>query len=322
MALYRDNPPLKGSFLHLLRTKRFRRAILFGSIGAALVLSITIVSTLTKIDFGTLLINRDNRAFDAITLSEPGVAVSNQVTALAGTNAAASGGTSPGVEATAAFPSINTSLVSTNYSYTFVVKETKANSFQAGDNLKIQVFKDAALITTLYMKQDVVDDASVEGVTVEVDMGPSAGGAMSTTVTPVLGNTFEQRDYRWYTDADSVTPGAALAVENSPFTNAVDGTPYHFRMTVMALGANEPAGSRFKLQYSTSVSGPWTDLGTLGSNEVWRGYDNPTPTDGAALPGILSYPTHSTAHARPTRRPTTPQRWPLWARTSRPSSPG
>jgi hypothetical protein len=59
----------------------------------AVALSITIVSTITTIDFGTLLINRDNRVFDDITLSEPGVVVGDQVTALAGVNATASGAT-------------------------------------------------------------------------------------------------------------------------------------------------------------------------------------------------------------------------------------
>ena len=56
-------------------------------------MSITIVSTITTIDFGTLLINRDNRVFDDITLSEPGVVVGDQVAALAGVNATASGAT-------------------------------------------------------------------------------------------------------------------------------------------------------------------------------------------------------------------------------------
>ena len=252
-----------------------------------MVSGITVVSTVAAVDLGTIFINTDNRSFDQITLSEPGVIVGNQLTALAGVNAAASGNTSPGVEATNTLPSINTALVSSSYSYKFEVKEARADSFQAGDNFKIEVFKNAALIGTLYMRQDSVDDASVEGVTVEVDLGPSSSGEMTTTVTPVLGATFTQQDYRWYTNANSVNPGAALAVENSIFTSAVDGTPYHLRMGVEAVDANEAAGRRFKLQVSTFTSGPWTDLGVLGSTEVWRGYDNSIPVDGAALPGIL-----------------------------------
>jgi hypothetical protein len=98
------------------------------------------------------------------------------------------------VEVTSALPLINSALVSTNYSYKFVVKETQADSFQVGDNLKIEVRKNAALIAILYMKQDVVDDATIEGITVEVDLGPSSSGTMSTTITPVLGTTFEQSD--------------------------------------------------------------------------------------------------------------------------------
>ena len=39
----------------------------------------------------------------------------------------------------------------------------------------------------------------------------------------------------------------------------------------------------FKLQFATSVSGPWTDIGAQGSAATWRGYDNATPADGATL---------------------------------------
>lgn len=287
MALDRGDSPFKDSLFQTLRTKRFRRAIFLGLIGATVVSGITMVSTLTTIDLGSVFLRSDNRSFDQVTLTEPGVVIGNQLVELAGVNSAASGNTSPGVEASSALPSINTALVTSNYSYKFEVKEAEANSFQAGDNQKIEVFKDAALIATLYLKQDVVDDANVEGVTVEVDMGATSSGVMTTTVTPVLSNTLAQQDYRWYTNADSVTPGTALAIENAIYNNAVDGTPYHLRMSIEPTTVNEPAGRRFKLQYSTFTSGPWTDLGTPGSTEVWRGYDNSTVIDGAALPSVL-----------------------------------
>jgi hypothetical protein len=64
------------------------------------------------------------------------------------------------------------------------LKEAAANSLQAGENFKIEVYRDdgssTSLVATLYMKQDTVDDASVEGVTVQAYTG----------LTDVLGDVF------------------------------------------------------------------------------------------------------------------------------------
>ncbi|MDA0988008.1 MAG: hypothetical protein O2783_02485, partial [Chloroflexi bacterium] len=114
MALDRGDSPFKDSLFQMLRTKRFRRAIFLGLIGATVVSGITMVSTLTTIDLGSVFLRSDNRSFDQITLTEPGVVIGNQLVALAGVNSAASGNTSPGVEASSALPSINTTLVSSN----------------------------------------------------------------------------------------------------------------------------------------------------------------------------------------------------------------
>ena len=47
------------------------------------------------------------------------------------------------------------------------------------------------------------------------------------------------------------------------------------------------AGATFKLQHATSTSGPWTDVGAIGSGATWRGHDNATPADGAAITTVL-----------------------------------
>ena len=124
-------------------------------------------------------------------------------------------------------------------------------------------------------------------------MAESAGTALdSYSVYPALvtssgGEVLEQVNYRWYANADSLTPGAALAAEATAAIDLVDGTPYHLRMNVANTVIDLSPGPAFKLQYSDSTSGPWTDVGAIGSGEIWRGYDNPTPADGTTLSSTL-----------------------------------
>jgi hypothetical protein len=99
----------------------------------------------------------------------------------------AAGTDPPGVEATSGLPRVTngqSELLFARYLYRFEVKEAAANSLQAGENFKIEVYRDdgssTSLVATLYMKQDTVDDASVEGVTVQAYTG----------LTDVLGDVF------------------------------------------------------------------------------------------------------------------------------------
>ena len=148
-----------------------------------------------------------------------------------------------------------------------------------------------------------VDDSTVEGShTGTITHSASGGGYGGVSVPSVVANVTDndapgsqvlnQRDYRWYTNADSISPGAALAAENTAITGAVEGTPYHLRMSVRNTVVDLNAGAAFKLQYSTSLSGPWSDLGAPASGSTWRGYDNSAAADGATLPSnLLSNPT-------------------------------
>ena len=105
--------------------------------------------------------------------------------------------------------------------------------------------------------------------------------------TAVPSPLLSQEDYRWYQNADAVQPTTGLAAENTPLANTVEGNVYRLRMNLEDSAAQLPAGELFKLQYGTSISGPWTDVGGVGSAEVWRGYDNPTPIDGSSLSTVL-----------------------------------
>ena len=48
-----------------------------------------------------------------------------------------------------------------------------------------------------------------------------------------------------------------------------------------------PAGTAYKLQYSTATGGPWTDVGGFGSGAIWRGFDNSGITDGVQIDAVL-----------------------------------
>ena len=81
-----------------------------------------------------------------------------------------------------------------------------------------------------------------------------------------------------------IAPSTPLADENTPFTADTDGPVYRLRMNVEVTTVDMPTGThRFKLQYALTSTGPWTDVGAVGSSETWRGVDNPTVEDGAPV---------------------------------------
>ena len=100
--------------------------------------------------------------------------------------------------------------------------------------------------------------------------------------------TFTQRDYGWFTNANSVTPGAALAAQNVTTTSVAPTTVLRLRMNVEVGGLLLSTTTQaFKLQYATTSAGPWTDVGLITSTDPWRGFNNTTPTDGATIPSLL-----------------------------------
>ena len=148
-----------------------------------------------------------------------------------------------------------------------------------------------------------VDDATVEGnhtgtITHSASGGSYDGGSISSVVASITDDDaagseqLEQLEYRWYANADSMSPGAALAAQDSSLAGGTESTPYHLRMSVRDSVVDLNPGQAFKLQYATSQSGPWTDVGAAGSAKVWRGYDNPSVADGATIPtSLLSFAT-------------------------------
>ena len=115
----------------------------------------------------------------------------------------------------------------------------------------------------------------------------TAGLPMSTAPVSAGINDLSQTDYRWYENIDAVQPTTPLGAENTAITGATQGAVYRLRMNITDSGVKLDPPATFKLQHGTTTTGPWTDVGAIGSGGTWRGYDNPTPSDGDAITANL-----------------------------------
>jgi hypothetical protein len=162
---------MRREFMSRVTPSALRWAILLGVIGA-LFTGFMLVNTVTSTSLGTSDVKLANETFSDdsdITLVRKGIKLVQTTTAAVGTSA-------PGqVEITSALPAVNNALTQNNYAYEFEVKESGVTTLQSDENLKIEVYGDdgttTTLLATLYTRQATVDDASVEGVTVTVDLG-------------------------------------------------------------------------------------------------------------------------------------------------------
>jgi len=103
----------------------------------------------------------------------------------------------------------------------------------------------------------------------------------------------DQEGFRYYENANSLTPTTPLGAENTAISNVDNGDVTRLRVAIQH-GESEivPASDfsikmQFKEGSSCSAAGTWIDVGAQGSGAVWRGFDNATPTDGATLPSSL-----------------------------------
>lgn len=107
----------------------------------------------------------------------------------------------------------------------------------------------------------------------------------------------EQVAFRWYANADSVTPGSALAAQDSKTSPATGGVRMRLLLHV---GLAPLSGRKYKLQSSLKsgtcdtafVGETYTDVATASGDIVF--YNNTTPTDGTAISAIAGDPVHGT----------------------------
>ena len=174
-----------SSYIKRIGPAGFRRAILFGVVGAFL-MGFMVVNTITSNNLGSNSIKLGKEGFsDDADL----VVSAKQIYKLTSADAGPPVGEgAPGGESTSALPRINNALVKNKWAYEFEVKEAAVDSLQSGENFKIEVYMDdgsTSPIATLYMKQDTVDDGSVEGVTVTANTGSAnvVGDLFSIIIT-------------------------------------------------------------------------------------------------------------------------------------------
>lgn len=103
----------------------------------------------------------------------------------------------------------------------------------------------------------------------------------TSVVTTEASVTLTQSDYRWYENADALTPTNALSSENSPTSTPAIGSARRLRISIADAGVALSAGATFKLQYANSTSGAWTDVGT--STAAWVFFDNSSVADGQII---------------------------------------
>ena len=124
----------------------------------------------------------------------------------------------------------------------------------------------------------------------------------SRTTLASTNSTFTQSAYRWMTNSNATSVGAALASQDTSMTAPSQGNPFRLRMLMhVATDTYYQDTTSFKLQVAargvdnqcdTSFSGETYSDVTQGSGVI-RYYNNSTPADGANLTTNGSDPTHS-----------------------------
>ena len=122
-----------------------------------------------------------------------------------------------------------------------------------------------------------------------------------TTATYPTNVAFGQSASRWFANADSVTPGAALAAQDTAITAPEQGTPFRLRLLIdIATNPLTVNSQSFKLQVAaksgtcdTAFTGEtYSDLSATAG--AIRFFNNPATADAAATTSIAGDPAHLT----------------------------
>ena len=168
------------AFASKMLTTAFKRAALFGLVGAVLMTGFVVVYTnITATDLG---VGNDEVKLAVKTfVNDTEVTLDNSVLGIVSTSGGAVGDTTGTAVETvvAAYAAVNNALTADNYSYSFDLHESSAADWLAGEKFKIQVYgynsstSTSTLLTTLYTKQVTAVSGTIEGVRVTVDLGSS-----------------------------------------------------------------------------------------------------------------------------------------------------
>lgn len=131
------------------------------------------------------------------------------------------------------------------------------------------------------------------------DTGASRTYRAEVVQWPTAPTLLQQANYRWFTNTDSTTAGAPLALENTPYVWPTNGDAFRLRMLLHNIGGRTgPNEDDYKLQFAVRVGTCDTSFTGETYNDITTSTilaynDNPTPVDGALLTGNPGNPTSS-----------------------------
>lgn len=131
-------------------------------------------------------------------------------------------------------------------------------------------------------------------------MDVSAATLYGDTIADLTPPAYTQNDYRFFNNTDSTDVGTPLAAQNTTASLANPGDQFRTRLVLDMAGDNARAGlDDFKLQYAgkgfgscESPSGTPSTYTDVTTSTPISYYDNPTPSNGAALTPNANDPSH------------------------------
>lgn len=110
--------------------------------------------------------------------------------------------------------------------------------------------------------------------------------------------------YAWFTNTDSVTPGTALAAQDTPYTLTQANQQFRLRLLLYYPDSLATSGRNYRLQFVDPGTGTceeptggtpaaWTNVGAPGSGAEISFYNNTTPADGDNIATVTGDPTYS-----------------------------
>ncbi len=200
-------------------------------------------------------------------------------------------------EASLSADNVSGTPVATGYSNNFTSAFTSAPGFLLTAKQKIDganggasyIHTAGAQTTTTYAT--AIDEFGVSAD--RAHTGESVSILAFTNTSGLFSNKtvyLDQTHFRWYENVDSVTPVTALESENTQLSEIDFGEQARLRLLLQNGKSDLDVDmAQIKLQYgegdNCDAIVTWNDVGSSGSAEIWRGFDNPLTTDGT---GILS----------------------------------
>lgn len=152
----------------MIATLRNAPFLLLAGLAIAILASVSAVATLAVSTTTTSVVFNEQQLQNDAGVSQTAATIT-KASATVSSNTSAGGE----LEVTNALPVARTAITANDWVYQVVVQEASANSWNASNVYKVEVYGDGALKGTVYIK-NVTDAAAVEGATVQVSLGSGA----------------------------------------------------------------------------------------------------------------------------------------------------